>query len=206
MSPYYIEFTEIGLQTNCRTGKSETYVPFRLATSTCSPISMRVPGARWIPLPIMLFKFTTPDMLNTSLIDVVTGNLSYGIATVAVPVDEVQQCESIKEESICLAPSVVAFQPPCNGPSSSKSSLTTKACSVAVVKQSHWEESGTSPSEARRTTIKDPTGTVVADIVWNGRRPSITICDEKVGGLTDLFGSTTVRFMYVHILLLVAIL
>jgi hypothetical protein len=168
---------------------------------------MRVPGARLNLLPIMLFKFTTPDMLNTSLIDVVTGNLSYEIATciVAVPVNEVQQRESIKEESICLAPSVVAFRPPCNGPSSSKSSLTTKACSVAVVKQSHWEEPGTSPSEARRTTIKDTTGTVVADIVWNGRRPSITICGEKVGGLTDLFGSTTVRFMYVHILLLVAI-
>jgi len=31
--------------------------------------------------------------------------------------------------------------------------------------------------------------------MWKGRRPEITICDEKVGGLNELFGSSSVRFM-----------
>ncbi|KAF8633849.1 hypothetical protein AX15_001221 [Amanita polypyramis BW_CC] len=47
----------------------------------------------------------------------------------------------------------------------------------------------------RRTTITDSSERSVASMIWNGRHPDITIGEEHVGGLTDLFGSSTVRFM-----------
>ena len=52
----------------------------------------------------------------------------------------------------------------------------------------------------RRTTVMDSSGQPVASMIWNGRHPDITIGEEHVGGLTDLFGSSTVRFMYVVVL------
>lgn len=51
------------------------------------------------------------------------------------------------------------------------------------------------PKECRRTCITNSTGSILVSISWNGRQPDIKILDEKIGGLTDLFGSTTVRFM-----------
>ncbi|KAF8637385.1 hypothetical protein AX17_002882 [Amanita inopinata Kibby_2008] len=53
------------------------------------------------------------------------------------------------------------------------------------------------PSFPRRrlTTIKDSNEKLIATLAWNGRHPDITIGGEHVGGLTDLFGSSTVRFM-----------
>ncbi|KAF9469340.1 hypothetical protein BDZ94DRAFT_1152278 [Collybia nuda] len=49
--------------------------------------------------------------------------------------------------------------------------------------------------ECRHTRITDSCGNSLVSISWSGRHPDITILDEKIGGLTDLFGSTTVRFM-----------
>jgi len=49
--------------------------------------------------------------------------------------------------------------------------------------------------EQRQTLIKDAHGATVVSVTWNGRHPEITILDEEVGGLHNLFGSSTVRFM-----------
>jgi len=50
--------------------------------------------------------------------------------------------------------------------------------------------------QLRRTLIHDSDGKVVGEIGWTGQRPQdIVIADEKIDGLTDLFGSSTVRFM-----------
>ncbi|KAG5352340.1 hypothetical protein C0989_002722 [Termitomyces sp. Mn162] len=49
--------------------------------------------------------------------------------------------------------------------------------------------------ERRHTTVKDALGTSLVSITWTGRRPDITILNEKVGQLADLFGSSTVKFM-----------
>lgn len=96
----------------------------------------------------MLFKFTTPDMLNCALIDISTGKPAYDIVTVPLPQrDAAEEC--------------------------------------------------TSPKERRQTIISDFSGSILVSIIWNGRHPEITLLDEKIGGLTELFGSTTVRFMYV---------
>jgi hypothetical protein len=57
----------------------------------------------------------------------------------------------------------------------------------------HMQTSGS--SERRRTKISNAGGNIVADIIWDGRKPDITVGDEKIGPLTDLFGSSTVRFL-----------
>ncbi|KAG6820840.1 hypothetical protein H0H93_010667 [Arthromyces matolae] len=56
-------------------------------------------------------------------------------------------------------------------------------------------EPSTSSNGRRYTSIKDASGACLVSITWTGRRPDITIFDEKVGQLTDLFGSSTVKFM-----------
>lgn len=92
-------------------------------------------------------------MLNTSLIDVSTGQCAYEIVTIPLP----------------PSPKVEA-----DGDDSSIQDTT---------------------QERRHTSITDPSGKTLVSITWNGRRPDIIIMDEKIGGLPDLFGSTTVRFM-----------
>lgn len=118
----------------------------------------------------MLYKFTAPDMLNTALIDVATGERAYNILTVLAP-------SSAKTETEA-APL----------PSTSSSSSFAK-------KKSSPEDSKETELERRFTTVTNASGAVVATIQWHGRRPDITIGEEKVGALTDLFGSSTVPFM-----------
>ncbi|KAF8912066.1 hypothetical protein CPB84DRAFT_1761180 [Gymnopilus junonius] len=97
----------------------------------------------------MLLKFTSPDMFNTSLINVATNQRAYDILTIPLP----------------------------DGDSSLPKKLSTL--------------SDPHSAERRQTILTDATGNIVANIIWNGRRPDITILDEKVGALTDLFGSST---------------
>ena len=130
----------------------------------------------------MLLRFTTPDILNTSLVDVTTGECSYDITTTLAE-DSKTTPESLHwPSSRSSAQTTREVQP------TSKSSETIASVSSAFPKQLLDEESK-EPSR-RKTTITDATGTIVAEIQWKGRRPSITICDEKVGALADLFGST----------------
>jgi hypothetical protein len=50
----------------------------------------------------------------------------------------------------------------------------------------------------RQTEIRDGAGAIVGTIGWVGRVPqSITLLDESVGGLVDLFASSTIQFMFV---------
>ncbi|RDB21487.1 hypothetical protein Hypma_011895 [Hypsizygus marmoreus] len=104
----------------------------------------------------MLLRFTAPDMLNSALVDVSTGERAYDIVTVLLP----PKPESEQEN---------------DDPTRSSQDRSTK--------------------EQRRTCIADPSGATLVSISWNGRHPDIVILDEKVGGLADLFGSSTVRFM-----------
>lgn len=69
-----------------------------------------------------------------------------------------------------------------------------EVASVASAEESPVASS--SSQECRHTSITDSSGNSIVSISWSGRHPDITILDEKIGGLTDLFGSTTVRFMY----------
>ncbi len=145
----------------------------------------------------MLLKFTAPDMLNTSLTDVTTGESAYDIVTVLV--NEFEEELLVKQESLCLAPSASSGRTTCDSslPSSLESpSPTMASSSPAFVKQSRPDEpEDPLRNERRKTTITNFSGPVVAEILWKGRHPTIIICDEQVGALTDLFGSTTVRFM-----------
>ncbi|KAF8077685.1 hypothetical protein FPV67DRAFT_1462662 [Lyophyllum atratum] len=103
----------------------------------------------------MLLKFTAADMLNSSLIDISTGERAYEITTVLVPTNPDQNADSTDGEPALDSP----------------------------------------PKERRQTCITNSSGATLVSISWNGRQPDINILDEKVGALTDLFGSTTVRFM-----------
>ena len=107
----------------------------------------------------MLLRFTSTDMLNSSLIDISSGQRAYHIATSLVPQE--LEVEDVNDP---------------HGPSAASSS------SAAF-------------QESRHTTITDGSGTMLVSISWTGRQPDITILDENVGGLSGLFGSSTVRFM-----------
>ena len=122
----------------------------------------------------MLLKFTTADMLNTSLVDVATGVKAYDIETVLMVTPESLSSPS-KAGLLSLSSNAIA--------SSSKSASPVP----------HMQPSMS--GERRRTKISNAGGKVVADILWDGRKPDITIGDERIGPLTDLFGSSTVRFL-----------
>ena len=141
----------------------------------------------------MLLKFTTADMLNTSLIDVATGERAYNIVTV------LSDFESTDSETVEIEASQIPSVLSASLASSSQSPTPTMASSSpAFAKQSPAQETEELPTgESRRTTITDVSGNLVADIEWKGRRPTISLYDEKVGALTDLFGSSTIRFMLV---------
>lgn len=124
----------------------------------------------------MLLKFTTPDMLNTLLIDATTGRCAYEIVTAIIPPSELVEPDT-----------------PLDSSSTSGSSSSFASDSFKQQKQSPTA----APLVQRRTTIKDLSGNILVDIKWNGRRPDIFIGKEHVGGLTDLFGSSTIRFTLV---------
>ncbi|KAF8954613.1 hypothetical protein BDZ97DRAFT_1928056 [Flammula alnicola] len=133
----------------------------------------------------MLFKFTAPDMLNTSLIDVATGERAYNILTVISSPTNPSKESSDQPESSPVASS------------SKQRTDTATSSSAAFLKKSAPPPNpeDIKNTETRLTTITDGTGKVVANITWKGRHPDITIGTEKIGALTDLFGSSTVRFM-----------
>lgn len=127
----------------------------------------------------MLLKFTTTDMLNTGLIDVASGERAYEIVTVTQAGLAVE-CSSSDAAN-----------------SSSFTSSSSVLAEVSPLKEQDPSLALPTLPERRLTTITDASGQTVAQLSWTGRHPQITISDEKVGGLTDLFGSNTVRFMYV---------
>jgi hypothetical protein len=140
----------------------------------------------------MLLRFTAPDLLNTSLIDVATGKCAYDISTFLV--EETDQPTKDSESPQWTACGSFA-QTSCGPQMSPRSSETAASSSPAFVEHSHPEE----PEEpmkfqSRKTKVTDAAGAVVADIHWRGRHPTITICNEKVGALAALFGSTSVPF------------
>ncbi|KAF8197575.1 hypothetical protein BJ912DRAFT_953884, partial [Pholiota molesta] len=99
----------------------------------------------------MLFKFTAPDMLNTSLVDVATGERAYNIVTV-----------------LSHPRHPLRTWPP-NSPLIASSSERT----------TFLKKSAPAPNPADHIT--DAAGKVVANITWTGRRPNITIGDENIG-------------------------
>lgn len=133
----------------------------------------------------MLLKFTSPDMLNTTLVDVATDKCAYNIVTVA---------ESIPSERTISPPNDSCT------PLASTSNIrspTMVGSSPSFTKKQHPCDSDPSSIDQRHTTITDASGTILAEVHWRGRRPTISLGEEKVGALTDLFGSSTVRFMFV---------
>jgi hypothetical protein len=123
----------------------------------------------------MLLKFTSTDMFNTSLVNVATGKCAYEITTVSTP------CQPER-------------LPP---PPLFSSSNTTSASedSDAAKRYPAAREKPKRDVPHRRTQIRDGSGHLAADVQWEGRHPHITIDGEEIGGLNDLFGSSTVRFL-----------
>ncbi|KAF5358413.1 hypothetical protein D9756_001295 [Leucocoprinus leucothites] len=124
----------------------------------------------------MLLKFTTTDMFNTLLIDVASGERTYEINTVSVsgPLEKSRPLLEPLSSSKTAAPSEEFFP----------------------AKEYYATPEPHDPSVSyRQTEIRDASGTVVAEVQWEGRHPHITIDGQKVGGLNDLFGASTVRFM-----------
>lgn len=138
----------------------------------------------------MLFRFTASDILNTSLIDIATGECAYDISTILIE-GPAKESESPSSPASFGSSS----QANCEPQMYSRSSQTMSSSGPGFVKESHSEESEESMEcQTRKTTITDAMGTVVANIHWKGRHPTFSICGEKVGALADLFGSTSVPF------------
>lgn len=125
----------------------------------------------------MLLKFTTTDMFNTSLVNVATGERTYEITTVSIP------CKPEK-----LTP------PPGSFSSSKTAEDSDDFCPIKEYPAVSEKQEKDVPY--RRTQIRDPSGHVAVEVQWEGRHPNITIDGEEVGGLDDLFGTSSVRFMY----------
>ncbi|KAF9564424.1 hypothetical protein CPC08DRAFT_685293 [Agrocybe pediades] len=109
----------------------------------------------------MLLRFTSPDMLNTSLVDVATGQRVYDIMTAPLP-DKEGRHKPADE----------------NKPTASSSSSFVEPRDMT----------------RRRTRITNAVGKVIANLEWTGRCPDITIGDEHIGPMTELFGTSTVPF------------
>lgn len=124
----------------------------------------------------MLLKFTTTNMFNTFLIDVATGERAYEINTISIS-------------------SPPAKPKPLSEPlSSSKTSASSQE--LFPVKDHYTAlESHTPDAIFRQTQVRDAVGAIIAEIQWEGRCPHFTINGQKVGGLNDLFGTSSVRFM-----------
>lgn len=162
-------------QTICPTGKGFEFSHItRIYAWSGSPICAFSTPYLFLPtlatsLSAMLLRFTTTDMLNASLVDVHTGNVAYKILT--------------SRQS---------------DPTSSSSSVSSD---FVPEKKSHLPSSPSSPSASealRRTYITSGVdGKTLVDISWNGRRPDITIGDEKIGGLSDLFETSAAEIMFV---------
>ncbi|TFK30185.1 hypothetical protein FA15DRAFT_663567 [Coprinopsis marcescibilis] len=129
----------------------------------------------------MLLRFTSPDMLNTSLVDVSTGERAYDITTELLP----QSSESSPTTSVPFSGTDSVLLSPSEDFASTSSNVWRQPEPVESFEN----------ADLRRTQISDASGNVLVDVSWKGRRPDITICDEKIGGLADLFGSSAVRFM-----------
>ncbi|KAF7778492.1 hypothetical protein Agabi119p4_2837 [Agaricus bisporus var. burnettii] len=123
----------------------------------------------------MLLKFTSTDMFNTSLVDVATGKCAYEITTVPTP------CKLERP----LPPALF---------SSSKTTAVSEN-SLPAKQYPIVREKSEKDITYRRTQIRDASGNLAADVQWEGRHPHITIDGEEVGGLNDLFGTSTVRFL-----------
>jgi hypothetical protein len=115
----------------------------------------------------MLLKFTTPDMLNSQLVDATTGETAFTIVTTLDP---------------------------------SSSSASSSASSVSLSQKMHLSEESRSKIK-RNTHITDTSGTILVDICWTGRRPCITIGNQKVGGLSELFDTAYTNISFVLSLL-----
>ncbi|KAL0946779.1 hypothetical protein HGRIS_012952 [Hohenbuehelia grisea] len=113
----------------------------------------------------MLLRFTSTDMLNTSLVDPITGNSVYDIVT------GLHKSCSDWEAPSRASSSNTAASPSSMSPASTESTI-----------------------EHRYTCIQDAQGKVVCEITWNGRHPSITFGHERIASLSDLFGRTDIPF------------
>lgn len=122
----------------------------------------------------MLLKFTTTDMFNTSLVNVATGERAYDITTVPIA-SMPEKIAKSREPSSSSQTMAVSFSPIKEYPTLSKE-----------------REDGVI---RRRTQIRDASGHVAVDVRWEGRHPHISIDGTEVGGLNDLFGTSSVRFM-----------
>jgi hypothetical protein len=126
----------------------------------------------------MLLKFTTIDMFNTLLIDVASGERAYEITTVSVhDLPRKPKLASNSFSSSQTAAPSVEFSPVKEFPSTPGKERRNATC--------------------RQTQVKDALDNVVADVQWEGRHPHITIDGRRIGGLNDLFGTSSVRFMRV---------
>ena len=130
----------------------------------------------------MLLRFSSTDILNTSLLDVATGQRAYEIIT-----ETVEPSEASSSKSTLFSPTASIDPLPSFDGSETAASVQRPGPS--------WTHSD-EDFEGRQTRIVDASGNGVVNVRWKDGRPnSITIDNEKVGGLNDLFGSSAVPFM-----------
>ncbi|KAF5315515.1 hypothetical protein D9611_004966 [Ephemerocybe angulata] len=136
----------------------------------------------------MLLRFTSPDMLNSALVDVASGERAFEVTT------------ELLADLPTPSPSGSEVFSPLSSVAQNDSEPSPSTSSVHWAAHQQQPVPSTSQSkpcgpDLRRTRISSSSGEVLVDVMWKGRHPEITICGERIGGLTDLFGSSSIRFM-----------
>ncbi|KAF9077140.1 hypothetical protein BDP27DRAFT_598694 [Rhodocollybia butyracea] len=124
----------------------------------------------------MLLQVASSDMLNTELIDVSTRRVMYTVATIQEESEEgySEEENDLKELWSELEGSEFARLKPQDDASKSDApsgQLVSSESATAIIQ--------------RRTCIHSHTGTLVADIIWRGRRPDIYIYPGKFSHSQD---------------------
>ncbi|THU84923.1 hypothetical protein K435DRAFT_869809 [Dendrothele bispora CBS 962.96] len=149
----------------------------------------------------MLLRLTSSDMLNTSLVDVITGKTMYTIVTSIVDIqDTPESLPGAASPFGIISPSLVLTDrletTSVHLPSSRPSSPSTRVSPTPEKLQLNDAPPTLSSIQVRKTEIQaSDSGTLLADIRWNGRRPDIMLMNQHVGPLTALFDITTVQLL-----------
>ncbi|KAK7467399.1 hypothetical protein VKT23_004455 [Stygiomarasmius scandens] len=135
----------------------------------------------------MLLRLTSSDMLNTNLVDASTGETLYNVITFVV--DSRDTSPPLPDATLpfgIISPSIA----------STSSKTSSPACAPPAKEKAQPAPTTPSSTQHRKTEIRaSQSGALLADIIWNGRRPDITLLGQHVGPLTALFDTTTVPLL-----------
>lgn len=165
------------------------YVCRRQSSSFKSADSHIAFDARYRDPVLMLLRLNSSDILNTCLVDISTGQTLYKVATVVQETS--QSLDEDLEDGSRVDP--LNISGPCFSSSFSQECTLGKVVSSTVTATVRPRPSAS--VTIRRTQVHNNAGKLVAEIIWRGRRPDITIGQERIQNLSKLFNTSDAKIM-----------